>query len=63
MPVLPPAETLFAVTVILPPPAFIVMAPRETIVVEAPPVPVIVNEFAVINPVVVIGVAVAVAVD
>jgi hypothetical protein len=58
-----PAAALFAVTVMFVPPALIVIAPKETIVVEAPPVPVTVREFAVIRPVAVIGAAVAVEVD
>jgi hypothetical protein len=40
-----------------------VMAPKETTVVDAPPVPVTVKLLAVIRPVAVIGVAVAVEVD
>ena len=63
IPILSPAAALFPVTVMLPPPALIVIAPKETIVLDAPPVPVTVNDFAVINPVAVIGVAVAVEVD
>jgi hypothetical protein len=45
------------------PPELIVTAPKETIVVDAPPVPVIVRLLVVIRPVAVMGVAVAVAVD
>ena len=52
-----------AVTVISPPPALIVMAPNETIVDAAPPVAKTVRRLAVISPVAVITVAVAVAVD
>ena len=40
-----------------------VMAPKETMVVDAPPVPVTAKLLAVIRPVAVIGVAVALAVD
>ena len=63
IPTLSPAAALLAVTVMSPPPALIVMAPKETIVLDAPPVAAILNDFAVINPVAVIGVAVAVEVD
>ena len=63
IPVFDPAAALLAVTVILVPPELMVMAPKETIVVDAPPVPVTVRLFAVIVPVAVIGVAVAVEVD
>ena len=62
IPILPPAATLFAVTVRLPPPALIVTAPSETMVDAAPPLPVIVTVLAVISPVIVTTVAVAVAV-
>jgi hypothetical protein len=47
----------------LPPPALMVIAPKETIVVDAPPVAFTVRLLAVIKPVAVIGVAVAVDVD
>ena len=63
IPVFDPAAALLAVTVILLPPALIVMAPSDTTVVDAPPVPVTVRLFAVIAPVAVIGVAVALDVD
>ena len=63
MPVFAPAAALLAVTVILVPPELMVMAPKETMVVDAPPVPVTVRLLAVIRPVAVIGVAVAVGVD
>ena len=45
------------------PPELIVIAPKETMVVDAPPVPVTLRLLAVISPVAVIGVAVAVEVD
>jgi hypothetical protein len=48
---------------ILVPPELIVIAPKETMVVDAPPVAVTVRLLAVIRPVAVIGVAVAVEVD
>ena len=61
MPVLVPAAALLPVTVILPPPALMVMIPKETTVVDTPPVPVTVRLFAVMVPVAVIGTRVAVA--
>ena len=51
IPVLVPAAALLAVTVILPPPALMVIAPKVTMVVDAPPLPVTVRLFAVISPV------------
>ena len=45
------------------PPALRVIAPKETIVVDAPPLPVTVKVLAVIRPVAVIGTKVAAAVD
>ena len=63
MPVFAPAAALLAVTVILVPPELMVMAPKDTIVVDAPPVAVTVRLLAVMRPVAVIGVAVAVEVD
>ncbi len=63
MPIADPAAALLPVIVMLLPPALIVMAPRDTTVVDAPPVPDTVRLFAVINPVAVIGTKVADAVD
>ncbi len=51
MPVLAPEAALLAVTLILPPPALMVMAPRVTLVDDAPPLVLTVRLFAVISPV------------
>ena len=51
MPVFAPAAALLAVTLILPPPALMVMAPRVTLVEDAPPLALTVRLFAVISPV------------
>ena len=63
IPVLAPAAALLAVTLILFPPALSVMAPKDTMVVDAPPVAATVRLLAVIVPVAVMGVAVAEDVD
>ena len=63
MPIADPAAALLPVMVMLPPPALMVMAPKDTTVVDAPPEPVTVRLFAVINPVAVMGTKVADAVD
>ncbi len=51
MPVFAPAATLLAVTLILLPPVLMVMAPRVTLVDDAPPLALTVRLFAVIRPV------------
>ena len=63
IPVFAPAAALLAVTLILLPPALRVIAPKETTVVDAPPVAATVRLFAVMVPEAVIGVAVAEDVD
>ena len=63
MPIADPAKALLPVMVMLLPPALIMIAPRDTTVVDAPPVPVTVRPFAVLKPVAVIGTKVADAVD
>ena len=63
IPTLSPAEALLPITEMFVPVAFSVIAPRSTIVVDTPPLPVTVRELAVIRPVAVTGMAVAVVVD
>ena len=50
IPILSPAAMLLATTVISPPPALIVIAPKETMVVDAAPEAVTLSSFAVIRP-------------
>ena len=63
MPMADPAAALLPVIVMLLPLELIVMAPKDTMVEDAPPEPVTVRLLAVINPVAEIGTAVAVGVD